>query len=180
MTLYPVINSDMVLKHGEENAVASFYQWMSTMFKHSKGYEVLFDKDGLDFEHRKHTNFPCIVVQQLDTVDEASRFIGGKANMAKLMFYIYIHHHAKHGGTRRTLRRSRDQVSFALRYAGIQNQAEEFVVDPIYIWDYSVTPATKTGGVLTVEKGIQQRFIQDGDLISYEFMVSLDYVEQLM
>jgi hypothetical protein len=178
MTLYPIITSDTAFPYGEENTVASFHLWMKKLFDHAEGCPIFYDKDNDEFV-RTVATFPSINIQQIDTQDLTAQYIGGKANKAKLLFYIYFSHHLQQGGSRRLLRRGRDQIAFALKMAGVQKN-NEFVVDPIYIYDFSTNPPTKqTTGALSVDAGIQQRFIQNQEILQYEFMLSLSYIEQM-
>ena len=144
-------------------------------------YPVLFDKDGAEFDVRTLTKFPCITVQQIDTQDLTKNFIGGKNSYANLLFYVYFNHSLKHGGTRRLLRRGRDQISTALKLAGVCPKGfTEPVFPPIYLWDFSKTPPTKLEGCITLNPGIQQRFIQEDDTLQHELMITLSYVEKLV
>ena len=180
MALHNIMTNDMTFPFGEEHAVASFHLWMKKLFDHEEGYPITFDKDN-DELVRSLVHFPSINIQQIDAQDLVTSFIGGKANKAKLLFYIYFVTHLQHGGSRRLLRRGRDQIMFALKMAGVQDAAGQFVVDPIYLYNFSTTPPTKQPkGALSVESGIQQRFIQDGECLSQELMVSLCYIEQLI
>lgn len=180
MTIYQHIHSTDTFTWGEEHTVASFHKWIKGLFDHDKGYPVVFDADNKEFCSRQNVTFPNINVQQIDTQDLTGQFIGGKANKATLLFYIYFNHHLAQGGSRRLVRRGRDQISFALKMAGIMNKAgTDFVVEPIYIYDFSKSPPVKTNYALTVASGIQQRFTQDVDILQEEMMVSLTYVEQL-
>lgn len=179
-TLYPIIKRATAFPYGEENAVASLYKWVKDVFGHAEGYPVYFDKDNDEFSNRSLTKMPCIVVQQIDTQDLTKNFIGGKANQMGLLFYFYFNHSLKDGGTRRLLRRGRDQMSYALKMAGITDKDGNFYVNPIFLYDFSTTPPTRLTGSLVVQGGIQQRFIQDGDILQYEMMVTFSYLERLV
>lgn len=180
MATYNQINSNTAFAYGEENSVASFHYWLINLFDHANGYPVFFDKDNDEFI-RTVTTFPSINVQQIDTIDVNNNFLGGRVNKAKLLFYVYFNHHLQQGGSRRLLRRGRDQLSFAFKMAGIKpTDSDEFVIDPIYMYDFSTNPPTRMAtGALTIDPGIQQRFIQNGEVLQYEFMLSLSYIEHL-
>ena len=178
-TLYPTISNNLIVPYGEENAVASFHLWITTIFGHDDGYPIYFDKDSAEFQNRELVKFPNINVQQIDTQDNVTGYIGGKSNKAGLLFYVYFNHHMQKGGTRRLLRRGRDQISYALKMAGNCDKSGNFYVNPIYFYDLSTGTPQRLNAVITVGSGIQQRFIQDADLLQYEFMVPLSYLEQL-
>ena len=181
MALFNKINASQTYPYGEENAVGSFYLWLTKLFKHPKGYSIFFDKDKQEFSNRQLETFPNLTVQEIDTLDLTETYIGGKANKASVLFYIYVNHHLKYKGTRQLLRRGRDQIMFALKMAGIIDPTtKDFYIDPIYFYDFSNPDSpTKLNTVLTVKPGIQQRFIQDGELLQFELMVTLTYMETL-
>ena len=178
--LHPKMTNDMILPYGEENAVASFYKWLKDLFDHANGYPVYFDQDGDEFSNRSLTKFPHIKVQQIDTQDLTQTFIGGQANHTELLFYVYFNHSLKEKGSRRLLRRGRDQLSYALKMAGISKKGtDDLYVPPIYLWDFAQPTPVKTGTCLTVRGGIQQRFTQENEILTGELMVTLRYMEDL-
>ncbi len=178
MAVYDKIYADLIFPYGEENAVASFYKWMNAVFGDT--YAVFFDHDGTEFTTKKLTKFPSITVQQIDTQDMVTSYIGGKNNHMQMLFYIYFNHSLKSGGTRRLLRRGRDQIMTALKLAGVQPKgATDIIFPPIELWDFSKSPIASLGGYMTVNSGVQQRFIQEDDVLQQELMVSLSYMERL-
>lgn len=179
MATYDKVAIDQIFPYGEENAVASFYKWVKDLF--GDAYEIHQDKDGVEFSIRTLTKFPCIVVQQIDTQDLTTSFIGGKNNYTKLLFYIYFNHSLKNGGSRRLLRRGRDQISTALKLAGVCPPGSSTpVFPPIQMWNFNVKPIVKLNTCLMVDSGIQQRFIQEDDTLQQELMVTLKYLEVLI
>lgn len=179
MAVYDKITKDMIFPYGEENAVASFYKWMQDVFGDT--YSVFFDKDGQEFSVRTLTKFPCIVVQQIDTQDLTTSFIGGKHNYTKLLFYVYFNHSLKNGGSRRLVRRGRDQISSALKLAGVCAPGQTTpMFPPMYLWNFSTKPIAQLGGCLTLDAGIQQRFVQEDDTLQQELMVTLKFLEVLI
>lgn len=179
MALYDKISRDTIFPYGEENAVASVHKWFQDLFKHGAGYEVTFDKDNAEFVNRTGVVFPSINIVQVDSQDMTRSNIGGGKNLMNLLFYVYFNHHLAVGGSRRLLRRGRDQISFALKTAGLIDKATNTpVVPPIYLWDFSKDPLVKLG-VISISAGVQQRFIQDGELLQYEFVIPMLYSEIL-
>lgn len=175
MSIYDKLPSSTVITYGEENGVASFYKWFKDRFDHPTGYPIFFDKDNQQFSARKLAVFPSIVINQMDMIDDLSPFIGNRHNMVNLLFYVYFNHHMEKGGTRRLLRRGRDQIAHMLRMAGVTNSSNTLVVPPIQMYDFSTTPATSLSSCISVDKGMQQRFIQDEEFLSYEFIIRLKY-----
>lgn len=179
MAIYDKINRDEVFAYGEENAVASVHTWFQSLFRHGSGYDIFFDKDQSEFTNRTAVVFPSINIVQVDSQDVVSGAFGGGKNMMNLLFYIYFNHHIAAGGSRRLLRRGRDQISYALKMAGVMDKiTNTHIVPPIYMYDFSKNPMEKLG-VISVSGGVQQRFIQDGELLQYEFVVPMKYMELL-
>lgn len=176
-TLFPTIDSDQILAYGEENAVGSVHLWFRNIFGHASGYQLYYDKDNAEFIKRKGITFPNINIVQVDGQDYTNVTFGGKKNRMNLLFYVYFNHHLSANGTRRLLRRGRDQISYALKTAGIMKD-NNFIVDPIYLYDFSKSPLEKIG-VISVSSGIQQRFTQDGELLQAELVVPMAYIEDL-
>lgn len=179
MATHDRVTKDMIAPYGEENAVASFYKWMKDMFE--PDLPVYYDKDGSEFSVRNLAKFPSILVQQIDTQDLTTTFIGGKHNLTNLLFYIYFNHSLKNSGSRRLLRRGRDQISTALKLAGVCPAGSDIpVYPPIYLWDFSKKPIARLSGCLTLKGGIQQRFIQEDDILQHELMCTFQYCEVLI
>lgn len=180
MALFSKISRDLVVPYGEENSVGSVHRWFEMLFKHDNGYALYFDKDNVEFVNRTGVVFPSINVVQIDTQDLVQSTIGGRKNLMPLLFYVYFSHHIQAGGSRRLLRRGRDHLMFALKTAGVvDREAQEIITPPITLYDFSKSPIEKIG-TISVSGSIQQRFIQDGELLQQELIVPMSYVESLV
>lgn len=179
MAIIERISRDLVLPYGEENSVGSVYKWFSDLFGHDNGYDVYFDKDNSEFVNRTSVTFPSINVVQIDTQDMSGGNIGNTKSLMPLLFYVYFSHHIAAGGSRRLVRRGRDHIMYALKMAGTVDRAtNQLIVPPIYLYDFSKNPIEKMG-CISIGKDVQQRFIQDGELIQEELIVSMSYIENL-
>lgn len=169
-----------VVPYGNENAVASFYQWLQRLFDHDEGYTVVLDKELTSPDNRQQLPFPCIVINQIDTTDNSRGFFGGEKDQNTVLFYIYcmVNKNDREFGTIRLLRRMKDQVVFALKHAGRFNDLDgDISIAPIVMRDFSQTPPADLGVTLVPSPNLMQHFSEDTEILEYEVMVSCIYKE---
>ncbi len=179
MTIFNKISRDTVFIYGNENAAASFCKWVEDLFNHSEGYTVVFDKELSNPEAKQLLPTPCIAINQIDTTDTGQGFIGGDKDRNVCMFTIncIVNRADEDFGSIRLLRRMKDQLMFALKKAGIwDHETEELVVEPIKLLDFSKSPAVELNSTLTLAGSISQHFVDDGQLLEYELLVTLNYL----
>jgi len=180
MPLFNTITRTTVFPFSSENAVASFYKWISDLFDHPQGYTVVFDRELDDPSARQQLPMPCIVVNQTDTTDPTRGFFQGERDKNSVLFYIYcmVSKTSANTGTPRLLRRMKDQVSFCLKKAGVVDESTgNLVVAPIIIYDFSKNPVADTDSTLSLKTGIMQHFSVEGEILEYELMANLEYIE---
>ena len=176
MAVFDKIKKDKVFLYGSENAVASFYKWLSDLFDHPEGYSLILDAELNDPEARRTLPFPCIVLTQIDTTDNATGFIGLERDRNNCLFKISCLTNRALGGIR-LLRRMKDQIIFALKRAGIYSEVDnDLIIKPISILDFTENPPTELETTLTLSNNITQHFVDDGDVMEYELMVVFNYI----
>jgi hypothetical protein len=179
MPIFTKFSRDQVLPISNENAAASFYKWMQDLFDHPEGYTVVLDQELRSPENRQALPFPCLVLNQTDTSDPGRGFMNSEADQNSCLFYIYclVHKGSSDFGSVRLLRRMKDQVVFALKRAGIYDQeAEDLVVPPIIMWDFSQRPPVELPATLSMNNNIVQHFTDEDEIMQYELLVSFRYM----
>lgn len=179
MTIFPKINRTTIFTYGNENAAASFCKWLENLFDHKDGYTVIFDKELSDPESKQLLPTPCLVVNQIDTTNSGLGFMGADKDSNNCLFTVkcIIDKTNEDFGSIRLLRRMKDQVVFAIKKAGVwDNDLDDLVVEPIKMLDFSKSPAVELASTLTLSGNISQHFLDDGQFVEYELMLTLNYI----
>lgn len=179
MAIFNKIGRSMVLPYGNENAAASFYEWLRGLFDHAGGYTVVLDQELREPTNRQNLPFPCLAINQVDTSDPGQGFLGSNADQNSCLFYIHclIHTGDPEVGSIRLLRRMKDQVVFALKRAGIfDEEAQDVVVPPIVLLDFRTVPPTQLNSTLTLNNNIVQHFVEEDEIVEFELLVSFRYM----
>lgn len=177
MAVINKIKRDLYLPYSNENAAASFCRWIQNLFDHPEGYTVVLDQELRDPANRQLLPFPCLVVNQVDTSDPGRGFLGAGADQNSCLFYVYCMVHKNAAGSIRLLRRMKDQVVFALKRAGVfDDAAGDVVIPPIALLDFSTTPPGVLNSTLVMNNNIVQHFSDEDEIAQYELTVSLNYL----
>lgn len=176
---------------GKEDGVASVQYYFSQMF--SGAYQLYFDiTDSLSPKKREH---PCIVIDQIDFYSDGASFFndqvsgGAKGRKERLqMYFRCIADITEAGGTKRLVRRMRDQVYYVLTHAGVVDETQsprKFFCPPIMLLEFSDDPSvapTVTDTVIQVSRqdgAIQDRFVgnyQMPHLVQYDVLARFEYI----
>lgn len=179
MPVFNKISRNHVFLQGNENAAASFYYWLQQLFDHPDGYSVVIDKELSSPSNRQGLPTPCIAVNQLDTSDPGRGFMNADADQNGCLFYVYCLVDKNWQGdvsSSRLLRRMKDQVVFAVKRAGMFDEASgDIVVPPIALLNFAHNPPQDTSSTLLLNNNIVQHYTDDGDFIQYELVLSFRY-----
>ena len=171
----------MVLPYGNENACASFYKWAKSLFEHVNGYSVVYDKELTSPANRQELPFPCIVINQVDTTDPSKGFVGSTNDQNACLFYVYcmVNKSNPEFGNFRSVRRMKDQFVFALKKAGVyDDEKADVIVPPIVLFNFATNPISELDSTLTLNSSIMQHVTEDNEVIEYELMFGLNYLEK--
>lgn len=179
MAVIERMNRNQIFPQSNENAVASFYRWLQNMFDHPAGYTVLIDKELASPQNRQGLPTPCLAAVQMDTSEPGKGFMNGDTDQNSCLFYVYclVNKDDTNFNSARTLRRMKDQVVFAVKKAGLFDEAAgDVVTPPIALLDFSKSPPEDTGMTLVLNNNIVQHFTEDSDFIQYELVLSFRYI----
>lgn len=179
MAVFERVTRGMIFPQSNENAVASFYRWLQTLFDHSDGYTVVIDKELSSPQDRQGLPAPCIVATQMDTTEPGQGFIGANTDHNSCLFYVYclVSKETPGFNSARLLRRMKDQVVFCVKRAGLFDEAAGDVVVPaIALLDFSQNTPVDTGSTLVLSSSIVQHYTEDSDFIQFELVLSFKYI----
>lgn len=179
MAKFTRITKDHVFPYSSENAAASFYAWLISLFRHDNGYEIVFDQEIANPEVRMQLPFPCFVVNQIDTTDPNNGYFGGEIDRNNVAFYVYCYANRSQHGTPRLVRRMKDQLLFALKNAGKWSDSDnDVIIPPINMKNFALSGNPELESALTLANSVLQNFTEDGEILRYELMLILNYVER--